>query len=161
MITRAMLYVAIAGSVTLPLTLEAQDSSFSALQKRGGIAMGVDQYTSVHKFDDLANGGRIELQRDRDDSVGTRVIRKHLEGIARAFKAGDFSTPAYVHMKSVPGTAEMARLRARIAYEYRPLPRGGELRIVTSDSAAVKAVHSFMAFQRGDHRAGGHDMHHP
>ena len=39
----------------------AQDTSFAAMQRRGKIAMGVDQYTSVHKFDDLTNGGRVEL----------------------------------------------------------------------------------------------------
>ncbi len=154
MITRVMLYVALAGSVTVGLTAEAQDSSFSALQKRGGIAMGVDQYTSVHKFDDLADGGRIELVLAID-----RAIREHLQAIAKAFKAGDFSTPAFVHMKTVPGTAEMARRRAAIAYVYKPLPRGGELRITTKDAAAIKAVHEFMAFQRGDHHAGGHTMH--
>ena len=159
MISRVMLYVALAGSVTVGLTAEAQDSSYSALQKRGGIAMGVDQYTSVHKLDDLADGGRIELQRDRDDTAGTRVIREHLQAIAKAFKAGDFSTPAFVHMKTVPGTAQMAKRRAAITYTYAPLPRGGELRIATKDPAAVKAVHEFMAFQRGDHHAGGHTMH--
>ena len=159
MFARIALGVTIAVSALLPLSAAAQDSSFAALQKRGGIAMGVDQYTSVHKFDDLADGGRIELQRDRDDAAGTKVIREHLQAIAKAFKAGDFSTPAFVHMKTVPGTAEMARRRAAITYAYKPLPRGGELRIVTKDAAAVKAVHEFMAFQRGDHHAGGHTMH--
>lgn len=158
MITRALLYVVLAGSVTLGSTAEAQDS-FSGLQKRGAVAMGVDQYTSVHKFDDLADGGRIELQRDRDDTAGTRVIREHLRTIAAAFKSGDFSTPAFVHLKEVPGTAEMARRSAAIRYAYKPLPRGGELRISTTDPAAVKAVHEFMAFQRGEHHAGGHEMH--
>ncbi|MEO7458184.1 MAG: hypothetical protein ABIY52_18135 [Gemmatimonadaceae bacterium] len=161
MITRAMLYVTLACSVSVGLTASAQDSSYAALQKRGGIAMGVDQYTSVHKFDDLADGGRIELQRDVDDAAGTAAIRAHLKGIAAAFKAGDFSTPALVHMKSVPGTEVMARRRSSIAFLYAPLPRGGELRIHTSDSASVKAVHEFMAFQRGEHHAGGHQMHGP
>ena len=46
------------------------DSAFAALQERGKVAMGVDQYTSAHRFDDLADGGRIELQRDPADTVG-------------------------------------------------------------------------------------------
>ena len=49
----------------------------------------------------------------------------------------------------------MAARRAAIRYEYRDLPRGGEVRIVTADAEAVRAIHAFMAFQRGDHRAGG------
>lgn len=136
----------------------AQDTSHAAMQQRGKIAMGVDQYTSVHKFDDLADGGRIELQRDRNDAKGTRVIRDHLRDIAKAFGAGDFSTPAFVHMKDVPGTKVMAAKRSAITYTFRDLPRGGELRIVTRDSAAVRAIHEFMAFQRDDHHAAGHTM---
>ena len=123
------------------------------MQQRGKIAMGVDQYTSIHKFDDLADGGRIELQRDRDDSAGVHAIRAHLHAIAKAFQSGDFSTPAFVHMQTVPGTADMAKRRAVIRYSARELPRGGELRITTSDSTAIKAVHQFLAFQRGEHHA--------
>jgi hypothetical protein len=36
------------------------------------------------------------------------------------------------------------------------LPRGAALRLRTSDSAAVAAIHEFLAFQRMDHRAGMH-----
>ena len=136
----------------------AQDTSFTSMQQRGKMAMGVDQYTSIHQFDDLPDGGRIELQRDRDDSTGVRTIREHLLGIQRAFSAGDFSTPAFVHMRDVPGTKEMAARRALIQYRFQSLPRGGELRIVTSDSSARDAVHRFLAFQRGEHHAGGHSM---
>jgi hypothetical protein len=143
--------------VVVTSAASAQDTSFAALQKRGKIAMGVDQYTSIHKFDDRADGGRIELQRDRDDSVGIRTIRAHLRDIATAFAKGDFSTPAFVHMKSVPGTATIAAKRNLIRYTMKELPRGGELLIKTSDPMAIKAVHEFMAFQRGDHHAAGHN----
>ena len=137
----------------------AQDSSFAQMQRRGKAAMGVDQYTSIHKFDDRADGGRIELQRDRDDSAGTRAIREHLRRIATAFRTGDFSTPAFVHMRDVPGSRAMTSNRKAIRYRFRELPRGGELRISSNDSAAVGAIHEFLAFQRGEHHAGGHDMH--
>ncbi len=39
------------------------DSGFAALQARGKVVMGVDQYASVHRFDALPDGGRIELRR--------------------------------------------------------------------------------------------------
>lgn len=128
------------------------DSSFDALQQRGKSAMGVDQYTSVHRFDDLADGGRIELQRDVADSAGVRTIREHLRTIAAAFSAGDFQTPGFVHAQQVPGTTVMADKRAAIRYEFRELPRGGEVRITTLDPVALRAVHNFLAFQRTDHR---------
>ena len=136
-----------------------RDSSFRALQERGRKAMGVDQYTSTHRFDDLPDGGRIELQRDEEDSAGTATIRAHLRAIKVAFEAGDFSTPAFVHMREVPGTSVMAQRRASIRYAVRDLPRGAELRITTADETALAAIHEFLAFQRGDHHAGGTELH--
>jgi hypothetical protein len=140
------------------VSLAAQDSSFAAMQQRGKVAMGVDQYSSIHHFDDLADGGRIRLERDKDDAVGTRAIQTHLRGIAKAFSTGDFTTPAFVHMQNVPGSAGMAKQRAAIHYTVKTLPRGGELRITTIDTAALRAVHEFLAFQRGEHHAAGHSM---
>jgi hypothetical protein len=129
------------------------DSSFAALQARGKVAMGVDQYTSTHHFDPSPDGGRIELQRDVDDTAGVAQIRAHLQAIAKAFAAGDFTTPAFVHMQDVPGTSVMAAKRAAITYTYRALPRGGEVRITTKDRDAISAIHEFLAFQRKDHHA--------
>jgi len=137
------------------------DTAFAGVQQRGEKAMGVDQYTSTHKFDALPDGGRIELQRDVDDTAGVAQIRAHLNEIAKAFKSGDFSTPAFVHMQQVPGTSVMAAKRDVISYVYRDLPRGGELRIVTKDPQALDAIREFMAFQRQDHRAGGMDHRKP
>lgn len=128
-----------------------RDSAFAAVQARGKVAMGVDQYTSRHRFDDLADGGRIELQRDPADTLGVRTIREHLQGIARAFADGNFETPGFVHDREVPGVRLMTARRERIRYEFRPLPGGGEVRIITSDPDAVAAVHEFLAFQRMDH----------
>ena len=119
--------------------------------------MGVDQYTSTHQFDALPNGGRIELQRDVDDTAGVAQIRRHLQEITKAFAVGDFSIPAFVHRQEVPGTKVMAAKRDVISYMYSELPRGGEVRIVTKDPQALEAIREFTAFQRQDHRAGGKD----
>jgi hypothetical protein len=132
-----------------------QDTSFAAMQKRGQQAMDVDQYTSIHRFDALPDGGRIELQRDSDDSVGIATIRAHIRGIAAAFKSGDFSTPEFVHIRAVPGSKVMAAKRSVITYDARDLPRGAELRIRTTDREALAAIREFMAFQRSEHHAGG------
>ena len=130
---------------------------FDGLQARGEAGMGVDQYASTHVFDALPDGGRIEFQYDSDDPEGVAAIRRHLKEIQVAFRAGDFSTPAFVHDRQVPGTDVMAERSASIEYLYRDLPRGGELRLVTNDPQALAAVRDFMAFQRMDHRAEGVD----
>ena len=132
------------------------DSAFTALQERGAQAMGVDQYTSSHVFESLPDGGRIVLQRDSADSAGAATIRAHMRDIAARFSRGDFSIPGMVHAQTVPGTSEMAARRGQITYSADTLPRGAQVRIVTTDSAALAAVHAFLAFQRQDHRAAGH-----
>ncbi len=131
------------------------DSGFAQLQARGKVAMGVDQYSSAHRFDDLPDGGRIELQRDSSDTAGVRTIREHLQKIAAAFSQGDFSVPGFVHADSVPGTATMRAQRSAIRYQFAPLPGGGEVRITTHNAAAVAAVHEFLAYQRHEHHVPG------
>ena len=137
------------------------DSAFAAMQARAADprGMGVDQYASVHLFDTLPDGARIELQRDPTDTAGVAAVRSHLQGIVSAFTSGDFSTPAFVHMARVPGTDVMAARRAVLRYRYEPLPGGGAVRITSidaSDTTVVRAVHAFIMFQRREHHAGGH-----
>jgi hypothetical protein len=151
--TLLLALVTLAAAPTVVLSQTApRDTAFKTLQNRGARVMGVDQYTSSHRFETLPDGGRIELQRDVDDSAGVRTIREHLQTIVRQFAAGDFSAAATVHGRVVPGTAEMHARRAVVRYEFRPLRRGGEVRITTRDPAAVRAIHEFLAFQRHDHR---------
>jgi hypothetical protein len=139
-----------------PDEISATDTGFAELQQRGHVAMGVDQYTSKHRFDALPDGGRIELQREVDDPAGVATIRQHLQEIALSFAEGDFRIPGFVHGQEVPGSAVMAQKKERIRYTYAELPRGGEVRITSDDAEAVEAIHQFLAFQRHDHRAGGH-----
>jgi hypothetical protein len=152
---RASLLAAAAALLVHAAPASAQDTAFAGVQRRGRAAMGVDQSASTHRFDALDDGGRIELQRDSDDSIGVATIRAHIRAIATAFRNGDFSTPAFVHMRMVPGADVMAAKRTLISYTPRDLPRGAELRIRTADPEAIAAIHRFMAFQRSDHHAGG------
>jgi hypothetical protein len=136
------------------------DSAFAAVQERGKGVMGVDQYTSKHVFEDLPDGGRVVLDRDdAADTAAVATIRAHMRDIAAAFQRGDFTAPGLVHAQDVPGTRVMAAKRSAITYEAAERPRGAEVRIRTTDSSAVKAVHEFLAFQRSDHKAAGHEKH--
>jgi len=128
------------------------------VQQRGADVMGVDQYTSKHVFEDLPDGGRVVLDRDdASDTTAMRTIRAHMRDIETAFRAGDFTAPGLVHARDVPGTKVMAEKKAAITYTAVDRPRGAELRIQTNDPLAISAVHEFLAFQRADHRAGGHE----
>lgn len=130
------------------------DTGFAALQRRGAMVMGVDQYTSLHKFDLLPDGGRIVLVRAASDTSGVRKIRDHLSDIVRAFAAGDFGHTMAVHQHELPGTAVMRERRAAIHYSLDTLPGGGAVRITTRDSVAVRAIHDFLGAQRMEHRSG-------
>ena len=133
-----------------------RDSTYAGVQSRGAVAMGVDQYTSSHVFEPLADGGRIELQRDAEDSVGVAQIRQHMQRIAARFAAGDFRLPGYVHAQAVPGTDVMAVRRAAVTYSVESLPRGAAVRMRSADLAVIQAIHEFLAFQRQDHHASAH-----
>jgi len=132
---------------------------FAAMQERGAQVMGVDQHTSAHVFEDLADGGRVRLDRaDATDTVGIKAIRAHMRDIATAFRAGDFAKPFAVHAQAVPGTAVMMAKRDAISYEVIDRPKGGEVRLKSTDPAAIAAIHAFLAFQREQHHAAGHEM---
>ncbi len=135
-------------------------SDFAAMQSRGAHVMGVDQYTAAHVFEDLPDGGRVVLDRDDPaDTTAILTIRAHMRDIQAAFRTGDFTKPFQVHAQTVPGTTVMRERRVAISYEAIDRPRGGEVRITSRDSAAVRAIHEFLAFQRAQHRAAGHEGH--
>jgi len=152
-----VLLAACGGSGAHHESAAGQDSAFAAMQARGAEAMGVDQYTSSHVFEPLPDGGRIVLQRDVPDSAGVAAIRAHMRLIAERFAVGDFAIPGFVHGQTVPGTAVMAARHDRISYAADTLPRGGAVRITTTDPEALAAVHAFLEFQRAAHRAHEHD----
>ncbi|HEY8195629.1 MAG TPA: hypothetical protein VIG04_01520 [Gemmatimonadales bacterium] len=139
---------------------DSTDSAFALVQARGQVAMGVDQYTSFHQFESLPDGGRISLQRDPGDSAGVAQIRSHMQRIAVAFTDGNFALPGLVHAREVPGTAVMAARRSEIRYVADTLAGGGQVRLRTSDSSAIAAIHEFLAFQRQDHRSTSHEAAH-
>ena len=138
----------------LRIARDSADSAYALVQQRGHAAMGVDQYTSSHSFEPLPDGGRITLERNSNDPAGVAQIRQHMEQIAASFRRGDFAVPGFVHDQEVPGTKAMKARRHLIDYTTDSTPAGGRLRITSRDSAAVEAVHQFLAFQRQDHRAG-------
>ena len=138
----------------------AAKDDFAAMQERGQQVMGVNQYTSAHVVEDLADGGRVVLERaDSADTAAVKTIRAHMHDIATAFRAGDFANPFQVHARTVPGTGVMTAKRSAIRYEEIDRPLGGEVRIRSTDPAAVAAIHEFLAFQRDAHHAAGHEAH--
>ena len=159
----ALLLASIACSAdvaTKDTAAKSADSAFAAVQERGEGVMGVDQYASRHTFEDRPDGGRIILDWPAAaDTAEIRKIRGHMREVAADFTAGNFSKPFAVHAQVVPGTGTMAAMRAAIRYEAADRAQGAEVRMRTADPGAIKAIHDFLAFQRSDHRATGHEAH--
>jgi uncharacterized protein (DUF2267 family) len=129
------------------------DAHHRDMLTRGAQAMGFDQERTVHHFLLYEDGGAIDVAvKEVSDHDNLHAVREHLQQIAELFKAGDFGKPAQTHAQQVPGTADMARLKDRITYQFEETPLGGRVRIVTRDATALAAVHAFLHFQIEDHQ---------
>ena len=128
------------------------DSVFQAMDHRHGDIVGMDPMAMAHQFEALPEGGDIVLERQAHDDFGISQIRLHLLQISRAFKRGNFTIPGFIHAQTVPGAEMMADKSGKIDYIIEDLPSGGAIRIRTSDPEALRAIHSFIAFQIAEHR---------
>jgi hypothetical protein len=122
---------------------------------RGDHAMGFSHETAAHHFLLLSDGGIIcvATRQERDD-VTRNEIRTHLAHIAGLFSSGDFDIPMFIHDRIPPGVPVMKAKKAAISYTYQETERGGQVRIKTADTEALKAVHDFLVFQIQDHQTG-------
>lgn len=133
----------------------AHDAHHAAVDARGGHVMGFDQQRTVHHFRLYQDGGAIDVAvKDPAHTADRDAIRRHLPHIAMLFADGRFDLPMLVHDVTVPGTGDLARLKAQVTYTYVETPAGGRVDIVTRHPDAVAAVHRFLAFQIADHRTG-------
>ncbi len=125
------------------------------MQHRGDMVMGFDQTKTTHHFSLYEDGGAIEVSvKDPKDTTNRDAIRAHLPHIAQMFGEGNFDAPMEVHAQQVPGTAEMTKLKDKLAFTYVETPRGGRVDVVTQDKDALAAVHAFLTFQIQDHKTG-------
>jgi hypothetical protein len=133
----------------------SHDAHHAAVDARGARVMGFDQARTIHHFRLYEDGGAIEVAvKDPADAGNRDAIRRHLPHLAALFADGRFDAPMLVHDTMVPGTDDLARLKAAVTYTYVETPGGGRVDVVTTHPDAVAAVHRFLAFQIADHRTG-------
>lgn len=133
-------------------TAATSDTAFHSMDHRHGEMVGADPSALAHEFERTPDGGIIILERKAGDTTTVENIRAHLDGIAAAFRKGDFSTPAFVHGMKADGTDVMARKASAITYAVEERANGSTLRIRTADAEALQAVHAFIDFQVREHR---------
>jgi hypothetical protein len=138
-----------------PLHEQHQREAHAALDARGDHVMGFDHTRTTHRFLVEPDGGIIQVEaNDPGDRESLDQIRRHLSRVAQAFGKGDFAMPREIHERVLPGVEEMQRLQGAIRYRYEETARGARVRIVTSSSDALAAVHTFLGAQIRDHRTG-------
>jgi hypothetical protein len=151
----ALAQTAPGGKAQTPQAMAHQHDADSAMNQRGEQGMGFSQTATTHHFLLSATGGAIQVEaNDPADTASRDHIRMHLKHIAKAFAAGDFRIPMFVHETVPPGVPQMKRLRAKIQYSYQETPAGGRVVIATEDKQALTAVHRFLRFQIKEHKTG-------
>ena len=125
------------------------------VMKNGEKEMGFSQAATTHHFIIAKDGGSIRITaNDANDAVNRDKIREHLKMIAQQFKNGIFTTPFAIHGQVPPGVPEMDKLKAEIIYGYAETESGAEVRIITANAEALKAIHEFLRFQITEHKTG-------
>lgn len=140
----------------LALTVPAAAQTGMANHPNSGQVMGFDADKTTHHFYLYEDGGRIDVSvNDKTDKTNADAIRMHLSHIAMMFGQGDFDMPMMVHeTQSMPGLDDLVKMKDKIKYSYAETPTGGRVDIVTTDKAALSAVHAFLKYQIADHKTG-------
>jgi len=138
--------------------MHAQHMASAAGQEqraREEAGMKFSQERTTHHFLLAQDGGSIQVTANAaDDRTTVEQVRRHLEHIARAFQAGDFTTPELVHGVTPPGVPTMRQLKTQISYVYQSRPDGAVVVIRSRQPEAVAAVQEFLRFQIREHRTG-------
>lgn len=131
------------------------DSHTKMVNEQGDKAMGFSHEKTTHHFRLFDDGGAIEVTANSAQDTESRdQIRKHLGHIAQMFSSGNFDAPMLTHGKVPPGVPVLQKLKAEVSYTFAEIENGGRVRIKTSNSEALAAIHEFLRFQISDHQMG-------
>ncbi len=90
------------------------------MQAHGDMGMGFSQAKTTHHFLLSKEGGVIGVEaNDPADTESRDQIRMHLAHIAKAFAAGDFDIPMFVHDQVPPGVPVLKAKKSQIEYRFR------------------------------------------
>lgn len=122
---------------------------------RGPDVMPFALDATQHVFEKTSDGGvqRVVARAGHTDQVAR--IREHLQSVAHAFMARDFSGPAHIHGADMPGLAELkAAAPAELTVSYRDIDNGAEVTYRGATEPLRDAIHRWFDAQLADH---GHD----
>jgi len=69
------------------------------------------------------------------------------------FSRGDYSDPAYIHGKAMPGLARLQSAASRVSVRYFETPTGAAVVLASGDTDLIEAIHQWLTAQQHDHSA--------
>lgn len=143
-----VLFLVCGCSVVLAQT--AQDH----IHTMGHSVMPFDLAKSTHIFHMTDSGGvQRVIVKDASAKDQVAMIQRHLEHEAEAFQRGDYSDPASLHGKDMPGLKELQTGAKQIMVVYSALPNGAEINFITMNLHLLTAVHRWFGAQLSEHGA--------
>jgi hypothetical protein len=124
------------------------------VHQMGSGVMPFDLSKTTHVFQMTEDGGIQQVRaKDPADAKQIMLIQRHLRHESERFRKGDFSDPASLHGKDMPGLRELSEGATRLRVIYAPLPDGAEITFATQDAHLVTAVHRWFGAQLSEHGA--------
>jgi hypothetical protein len=140
--------LALAGT---PFAVRADISHQRMVMEHGAQVMPFDQKQAMHMFLPSATGGIVEIVVHDMNPTQIALVRSHLLQEAAMFTRGDYSDPAYIHGKTMPGLARLASAASRVTVRYFETPAGAAITLASADREIVSAIHQWLAAQQQDH----------
>ena len=143
-------------ALLLPLSVPAvlAQTPQERVHQMSHTVMPFDMSKTIHIFKMTDTGG-IEkvLARDPRETGQIALIRQHLKLEAEKFQRGDYSDPARLHGKDMPGLKELETHAARIKITYMELTAGAQVTFTTHNLHLLTAVHRWFGAQLSEHGA--------
>jgi hypothetical protein len=142
-----------------PFAVRADDSHQNMVMEHGAQVMPFDQKQAMHMFLPSENGGVVEIVVHDMDATQIALVRSHLLQEAAMFTRGDYSDPAYIHGKTMPGLARLESSTSRMTVRYFETPSGAVITLASVDQDLVVAIHQWLAAQQHDHSSSSQMNH--
>lgn len=143
---------------------KASEKRLDEVVERGSHVMPFDLEQTTHVFSKTEKGGLQQVVvKDPKNSEQIKLIRQHLSKISSEFKKGDFSNPAKIHGKDMPGLDVLRNTKPeQFKVDYKELPNGAQINYASDDKKVIDAIHQFFDAQLSDHArhaVPGHEGH--
>jgi hypothetical protein len=140
-------------AVSVQAVEKVSEDRLDEVAKRGAHVMPFSLEQTTHVFSKTEKGGVQQvIVKNSSNAEQIKLIREHLSKISQEFIQGDFSDPAKIHGKGMPGLAELRTATpGQIKIVYKELPNGAEIDYSTADTKLIEAIHKWFDAQLSDH----------